>query len=77
MNRIIQPRNLPPADNGKPAYKIACCMLKEEITPIVAKAGGLQIPVLPRDCSRNTYGFTLGALTLNPSDFCNGVLIPR
>ncbi|BBO69324.1 hypothetical protein DSCA_32540 [Desulfosarcina alkanivorans] len=33
MNRIIQPRNLPPADGGKPAYKIACCMLKEEITP--------------------------------------------
>lgn len=31
MNRIIQPRNLP-AD-GAPRYKIACCMLKEEITP--------------------------------------------
>jgi MoaA/NifB/PqqE/SkfB family radical SAM enzyme len=33
MNRIVQPRNLLPADGGKPAYKIACCMLKEEITP--------------------------------------------
>lgn len=33
MNRIIQPRNLPPAHGGQPAYKIACCMLKEEITP--------------------------------------------
>jgi MoaA/NifB/PqqE/SkfB family radical SAM enzyme len=33
MNRIIQPRNLPPADDGRPGYKIACCMLKEEITP--------------------------------------------
>jgi MoaA/NifB/PqqE/SkfB family radical SAM enzyme len=33
MNRIIQPRNLAITDNGKPAYKIACCMLKEEITP--------------------------------------------
>lgn len=33
MNRIIQPRNLPPAHGGKLAYKIACCMLKEEVTP--------------------------------------------
>lgn len=32
MNRIIQPRNLPAAGTS-PAYKIACCMLKEEITP--------------------------------------------
>jgi hypothetical protein len=72
MNRIIQPRNLAPADGGgKPAYKIACCMLKEEITPIVAKAGGLQIRCCQGIRSRNTYGFTLGALALNPSDFCN------
>ena len=33
MNRIIQPRNLPPTDAGSSGYKIACCMLKEEITP--------------------------------------------
>ena len=33
MNRIIQPSNLSPADGGKLPYKIACCMLKEEITP--------------------------------------------
>ncbi|WP_419659094.1 radical SAM domain protein [Desulfosarcina variabilis str. Montpellier] len=33
MNRIIQPRNLPDAHDGPPPYKIACCMLKEEITP--------------------------------------------
>jgi len=33
MNRIIQPRNLPPAVGGEMPYKIACCMLKEEITP--------------------------------------------
>ncbi len=33
MNRIIQPRNLPPADGGPPPYQIACCMLKEEVTP--------------------------------------------
>ncbi len=32
MNRIIQPSNLPPAVGGKLPYKIACCMLKEEIT---------------------------------------------
>jgi hypothetical protein len=31
MNRIIQPRNLP-GGSGPPAYKIACCMLKEMIT---------------------------------------------
>jgi len=33
MNRIIQPSNLPAAANAQPPYKIACCMLKEEITP--------------------------------------------
>ena len=33
MNRIIQPRNLPTAIDGNLPYKIACCMLKEEITP--------------------------------------------
>ncbi len=33
MNRIIQPRNLPPADGHRPPYQIACCMLKEEVTP--------------------------------------------
>ncbi len=33
MNRIVQPRNLPPCDNGEPSYKIACCLLKEELTP--------------------------------------------
>lgn len=33
MNRIVQPRNLPSPDKGKRPYKIACCMLKEEIAP--------------------------------------------
>ncbi len=34
MNRIIQPRNLPACGaNGEPSYKIACCMLKEELSP--------------------------------------------
>ena len=33
MNRIIQPRNLPPTDGGSAGFKIACCMLKEEIIP--------------------------------------------
>jgi MoaA/NifB/PqqE/SkfB family radical SAM enzyme len=33
MNRIIQPRNLAPCNNGVPSYKIACCLLKEELTP--------------------------------------------
>ncbi len=33
MNRIIQPDNLPPAAGGVLPYRIACCMLKEEISP--------------------------------------------
>jgi Fe-coproporphyrin III synthase len=33
MNRIIQPRNLPTDDGGPPPFKIACCMLKEEVSP--------------------------------------------
>lgn len=33
MNRIIQPRNLSVVDGDQPPYQIACCMLKEEITP--------------------------------------------
>ncbi len=33
MNRIIQPRNLPTDHDGPPPFKIACCMLKEEIAP--------------------------------------------
>jgi len=31
MNRMIQPENLRYDPNGSPEYKIACCMLKEEI----------------------------------------------
>jgi Fe-coproporphyrin III synthase len=33
MNRIIQPRNLPAPNDEPPPFKIACCMLKEEIAP--------------------------------------------
>ncbi len=33
MNRIIQPGNLSFSDGENLPYKIACCMLKEEITP--------------------------------------------
>ena len=33
MNRIIQPRNLPSCEDGAPPYKVACCMLKEELSP--------------------------------------------
>lgn len=33
MNRIIQPGNIRYGKNGKPDYKIACCLLKEEIKP--------------------------------------------
>ncbi len=31
MNKLIQPGNLSYNQNGEPEYKIACCMLKEEI----------------------------------------------
>ena len=31
MNKIIQPGNLDYQADGKPAYRIACCMLKQEI----------------------------------------------
>ncbi len=33
MNKIIQPENLSYSDDGCPVYRIACCMLKEEIVP--------------------------------------------
>ncbi|PIE62859.1 MAG: heme biosynthesis protein [Desulfobacter postgatei] len=33
MNKLIQPGNLSYDDNGFPRYKIACCMLKEELQP--------------------------------------------
>ena len=32
MNKIIQPGNLSYEKNGAPEYRIACCMLKEEIS---------------------------------------------
>ena len=33
MNRIVQPDNIIYTDQGNPEYKIACCMLKEEVQP--------------------------------------------
>lgn len=33
MNRLIHPQNIIYNPNGCPAYQIACCMLKEEVTP--------------------------------------------
>ena len=33
MNKLIQPGNLSYNQKGEPEYKIACCMLKEEISP--------------------------------------------
>jgi MoaA/NifB/PqqE/SkfB family radical SAM enzyme len=33
MNKLIQPQNIIYHGSGRPAYKIACCLLKEEITP--------------------------------------------
>jgi hypothetical protein len=34
MNKLIQPDNLSYTVGGVPEYKIACCLLKEEIAPI-------------------------------------------
>jgi MoaA/NifB/PqqE/SkfB family radical SAM enzyme len=34
MNKLIQPHNLSYTIGGVPEYKIACCLLKEEIAPI-------------------------------------------
>jgi MoaA/NifB/PqqE/SkfB family radical SAM enzyme len=34
MNKLIQPQNLSYTIDGVPEYKIACCLLKEEIAPI-------------------------------------------
>jgi len=33
MNRIIQPGNIVYKENGAPEWRVACCLLKEEITP--------------------------------------------
>lgn len=33
MNKLLQPQNLAYDTNGRPEYRIACCMLKEEIMP--------------------------------------------
>jgi MoaA/NifB/PqqE/SkfB family radical SAM enzyme len=33
MNRLIQPQNIIYAGDGRPAHKIACCLLKEEVLP--------------------------------------------
>ena len=33
MNKLIQPHNLSYREDGAPEYKIACCLLKEEIKP--------------------------------------------
>ena len=32
MNKLIQPENLSYHADGSPKYKIACCLLKEEIS---------------------------------------------
>jgi hypothetical protein len=31
MNKLIQPHNLSYKNDGTPKYKIACCLLKEEV----------------------------------------------
>jgi len=36
MNKLIQPGNLTYRKDGSPAYRIACCLLKEEVSPGVS-----------------------------------------
>ena len=33
MNKLVQPGNLSYNEDGTPEYKIACCLLKEEVSP--------------------------------------------
>jgi MoaA/NifB/PqqE/SkfB family radical SAM enzyme len=33
MNKLIQPGNLAYDDAGRPCYQVACCLLKEELSP--------------------------------------------
>ena len=33
MNKLIQPENITYLSDGRPEYQIACCLLKEEISP--------------------------------------------
>jgi MoaA/NifB/PqqE/SkfB family radical SAM enzyme len=33
MNKLVQPGNLSYRDDGAPEYQIACCLLKEEVSP--------------------------------------------
>lgn len=33
MNRLIQPHNIKYSPEGRPLYRIACCLLKEEVSP--------------------------------------------
>jgi MoaA/NifB/PqqE/SkfB family radical SAM enzyme len=35
MNKIIQPHNIRYDDDGFPRYQVACCMLKEEVRPVM------------------------------------------
>lgn len=34
MNKLVQPLNLAYHADGRPQYQIACCLLKEELTPV-------------------------------------------
>ncbi|MCP4746179.1 MAG: radical SAM protein [Desulfobacteraceae bacterium] len=36
MNKLVQPQNIDYFKNGSPKFKIACCLLKEHVEPIVA-----------------------------------------
>ncbi len=45
MNKLIQPGNLQYDEDGRPRYRIACCLLKEEILPMDINSGVNAFPV--------------------------------
>ncbi len=42
MNKLIQPRNLSYLPDGSPAYKVACCLLKEQLEYAQSDCGSLR-----------------------------------
>jgi hypothetical protein len=40
MNKLIQPQNLSYTADGVPEYKIACCLLKEEVSGVGCQVSG-------------------------------------
>lgn len=35
MNKLLQPDTIDYLPNGKPAHRISCCLLKQEVAPVI------------------------------------------